>query len=77
MSKEIKIPSCRNPFVVFVNGMRYEYESGTTVEVPDEVAEVIKNHEDSKPKANPVDEGGSSSGGGGSAGGSEWIEGGS
>lgn len=54
MSKTITIPPCRNPFVVIVNGIRYEYESGKEIEVPDEVAEVIQFHVDSKPKAKPI-----------------------
>jgi hypothetical protein len=47
------IPHCRNPFVVILNGIRYEYESGKEIEVPDEIAEVIAFHVDSKPKALP------------------------
>jgi hypothetical protein len=51
--KKIMIPHCRNPFVVILNGIRYEYESGKEIEVPDEIAEVIAFHVDSKPKALP------------------------
>ena len=58
MSKLITIPPCRNPFTVIVNGIRYEYNSGEVVEVPDEVAEVIQFHVDSKPKAEMIVPGG-------------------
>lgn len=58
MAKKIVIPKCRNPFVVIVNGTRYEYESNKEIEVPDEVAEVIQFHVDSKPKPKPIEEGG-------------------
>ena len=57
--KKITIPKCRNPFVVILNGIRYEYESGQVIEVPKAVAEIIENHVDSKPKAEPVVGGGS------------------
>ena len=52
--KKITIPKCRNPFVVILNGIRYEYESGQEIEVPKAVAEIIENHVDSKPKAKPI-----------------------
>ena len=67
MAKKITIPKCRNPFVVIVNGIRYEYESEKEYEVPDEVAEVIQFHVDSKPKPKPIDEssGGEDTEGGG------------
>ena len=56
--KKITIPKCRNPFVVILNGIRYEYESGQVIEVPKAVAEIIENHVDSKPKAEPIVGGG-------------------
>lgn len=56
--KKITIPKCRNPFVVILNGIRYEYESGKEIEVPEEIAEVIQFHVDSKPKAKPIIGGG-------------------
>lgn len=40
----VKIPTCANPFVVMVNGKRYEYPAGVEMEVPDEVAHVIETH---------------------------------
>ncbi len=45
MAKTITIPNCRNPYVVIVNNKVYSYTAGETVEVPDEVAEVIEWHE--------------------------------
>jgi hypothetical protein len=68
MSKIIKIPPCRNPFVVIINGAQYEYESGAEIEVPDEVAEAIQTHVDSKPRPKPVED--ESADGGASGGGS-------
>lgn len=47
----ITIPNdVANPFVVIVNGRRYEYEAGVTVEVPDEVAEIIANSISLRPR---------------------------
>lgn len=39
--REVTIPNDYNPFVVWVNNVEYFYKAGETVEVPDEVAEVI------------------------------------
>lgn len=47
--KTVTIPNCRNPFVVTVNDQTYSYRAGETVEVPDEVAEIIQTHIDAKP----------------------------
>ncbi len=44
MSKVVTIPTCRNPYVVIVNNKVYSYTAGETIEVPDEVAEVINVH---------------------------------
>lgn len=44
MSKNVKIPDSMSPFVVYVNGKKYIYPAGETVEVPDEVAVVIEQH---------------------------------
>lgn len=52
--KTITIPTCANPFVVIVNGIKYTYPAGATVEVPDDVAEVIEQHEEAKPEPAPV-----------------------
>lgn len=46
MSKVVTIPDCANPFIVYVNGYKYSYEAGATVEVPDEVAFVIETHKE-------------------------------
>lgn len=42
--KTVTIPTCANPFVVSVNHKTYYYEAGSTVEVPDDVAAVIEQH---------------------------------
>lgn len=52
--KKVTIPTCANPFVVIVNGIKYTYPAGETVEVPDDVAEVIEQHEEAKPEPAPV-----------------------
>lgn len=44
--KKVTIPTCANPFVVIVNGIKYTYPAGETVEVPDDVAAVIEQHHD-------------------------------
>lgn len=41
----VKIPAYSRPFVVIVNGIRYEYEPGKEVNVPDAVAAVIREWE--------------------------------
>ena len=47
----IKIPDSPSPlYTVTINGIKYSYPSGETVQVPDFVAEVIMHSEDSKPK---------------------------
>lgn len=56
---EVKIPENMSPFVVIVNGVEYSYPAGTTQMVPEEVAEVIRQHVEAMPK--PV----APSGGGG------------
>lgn len=70
--KTVTIPTCANPFVVIVNGIKYTYPAGATMEVPDDVAEVIEQHEEAKPEPAPVAppfasgaSGGESGGGGG------------
>lgn len=40
----IKIPTTANPYEVWVNGVKYSYEAGKTVDVPEEVAVVIQQH---------------------------------
>lgn len=52
--KTVKIPTCANPFVVIVNGIKYTYPAGATMEVPDDVAEVIEQHYEAhrKPASN-------------------------
>ena len=53
MSKVVTIPKDRNPFVVIVNGVKYSYPAGESIEVPDGVADVIEKYEDAKPKPDP------------------------
>lgn len=43
MSKTIIIPSYNDPFTVNINNREYVYKGGATIEVPDEVADVIAN----------------------------------
>ena len=49
--KTIQIPMNSNPFTVVINNSVYQYKAGQTVEVPDEVAEVIALHEQAQAKA--------------------------
>ena len=43
--RTVKIPDCMNPFVVVVNHVEYAYPAGATMEVPDDVANVIEHHQ--------------------------------
>lgn len=54
--KKVTIPTCANPFVVIVNGIKYTYPAGATVSVPDDVAAVIEQHDEAhnNPKPDPV-----------------------
>lgn len=54
--KSVTIPTCANPFVVIVNGVKYFYPAGETVEVPDDVAAVIEQHDEAhnNPAPTPV-----------------------
>ena len=42
MSRTVTIPTCHDPYQVEINNKIYTYKAGETVEVPDEVAEVIQ-----------------------------------
>lgn len=59
---EVKIPTNANPFTVTVNGKKYSYPAGATVQVPPEVAEVIEQI--SRGPNLPPSSGGGSGGGG-------------
>lgn len=48
-----KIPSNMQPWKANINGNEYEYESGITAEVPDEVAALIDFIDESMPKEDP------------------------
>ena len=48
-----KIPSNMQPWKANINGKEYEYQSGTTAEVPDEVAALIDFIDESAPKRDP------------------------
>ena len=52
--KKVTIPTCANPFVVIVNGMKYTYPAGETVEVPDDVAAVIEQHDEAHNNPQPA-----------------------
>ena len=53
--KTIQIPMNSNPFTVVINNKEYRYTAGQTIEVPDEVAEVIENALELVPKPkNPM-----------------------
>ena len=52
MSKVVRIPDCANPFEVIVNGVKYTYPAGEMVEVPDEVAFVIEQHNEAHEENN-------------------------
>jgi hypothetical protein len=67
MSKTVTIPTCRNPFEVTVNNKTYTYTAGETVEVPDEVAEVIEAHISAEHTKAPQESAIPRTGGGGSA----------
>lgn len=51
--KKRKIPSNMQPWKANINGKEYEYESGITAEVPDEVAALIDFIDESAPKRDP------------------------
>ena len=48
-----KIPTNMQPWAANINGEEYEYESGITAEVPDEVAALIDFIDESAPKRDP------------------------
>jgi hypothetical protein len=50
MSRSIKIPEYKNPFIVVINNHVYRYKGGETIEVPDEVAEAIEDALELVPK---------------------------
>ena len=68
MSKTVKIPDCMSPFIVKVNGVKYVYPAGEKVEVPDDVAHVIEQHQAYHDAIEKVNSGEANpSGGGGDA----------
>lgn len=48
-----KIPTNMQPWTANINGEEYEYQSGITAEVPDEVAALIDFIDESAPKRDP------------------------
>ena len=48
--KTIQIPTTSNPFIVNINNHAYQYRSGETAEVPDEVAAAIEDSIELVPK---------------------------
>lgn len=67
--KKVQIPVCDSPFIVYVNGVKYIYPSGTEQEVPDDVADVIEQHDEYHKEKDRIDKEGDGSQGGGSGGG--------
>lgn len=61
--KTVTIPACMNPYVVNINNHTYSYPAGETVDVPDEVAEVIEGHIDAQHAKAQQTQGSSSEGG--------------
>lgn len=54
MARTVTIPESYKPlYTVWVNGVKYEYPAGETVEVPDGVADVIENDYALDPKEDP------------------------
>ena len=51
--KTVKIPSNMNPYDVWINGLKYSFPAGETVEVEDFIAEAIENSK-FDPKPAPV-----------------------
>lgn len=58
MAKTVTIPLTQNPLKVWCNGMAYEFAAGTTVSVPDEVAEIIRQMSTAEPSLPPPSTGG-------------------
>ena len=54
MSKTVKIPTYKAPYTVTINNNTYSYKPGSTMEVPDEVAEIIERDFALDIKAKPV-----------------------
>ena len=67
MSKTVKIPDCMSPFIVKVNGVKHVFPAGETVEVPDDVAHVIEQHQAYHDAIAKVNSGEANPGGGGNA----------
>lgn len=45
MSKAVRIPDSMNPFVVIINGVKYEYPSGKVMVLPDNIVSIIEGYE--------------------------------
>lgn len=48
--KTVRIPTNANPFVITINGAIYSYPAGTVQSVPDNIAEIIEQYNDSIPQ---------------------------
>ena len=44
MARTVKIPDCSSTFEVFLNGAKHSFIGGTEVEVEDEIANLIEQH---------------------------------
>ena len=51
----VNIPTTMDPFIVTVNGQTYSYPAGTQQEVPDAVADVIRNIDELSPVPKEAD----------------------
>lgn len=65
MSKTVLIPDCMSPFIVMVNGVEYVCPAGEMVEVPDDVALVIEQHQKYHDEIEKINNGEGNQGGGG------------
>lgn len=44
----VTIPKDRDPFIIRLNNTDYFYKAGETIEVPDEVADIVERYEAAK-----------------------------
>lgn len=56
MSKTVIIPHTADPWICYVNGVRYSYAAGTEQTVPDEVASIIEQAKGYPPEAKAVEQ---------------------
>lgn len=56
MSKTVIIPTTADPWICYINGVRYSYAAGTEQTVPDEVASIIEQAKGYPPEAKAVEQ---------------------